>query len=62
MHTIESMSAEVVNSLPESLKELVVNFGPDKIFELISKVGGELIMSPKARRQGGEKKEASLPR
>ncbi|EKQ9482720.1 hypothetical protein P6556_002824 [Pseudomonas aeruginosa] len=60
MHTIESMSAEVVNSLPESLKELVVNFGPDKIFGLISKVGGRTYYVAEGKTARGREKRSQL--
>ncbi|EMI4460665.1 Mor transcription activator family protein [Pseudomonas aeruginosa] len=60
MLTIDAMSTEVVDSLPESLKELAVNFGADKIVELISKVGGRTYYVAEGKTEKGREKRNQL--
>ncbi|EPW8725653.1 Mor transcription activator family protein [Pseudomonas aeruginosa] len=60
MHTIDSITSEVVNSLPESLKELAVSFGADKVVELISKVGGRTYYVAEGKTAKGREKRNQL--
>ncbi|HBN9474532.1 Mor transcription activator family protein [Pseudomonas aeruginosa] len=60
MLTINAMPAEVIDNLPESLKELAVNFGTDKIIELISKVGGRTYYVAEGKTAKGREKRNQL--
>ncbi|MBN0126988.1 hypothetical protein JTL62_34760, partial [Pseudomonas aeruginosa] len=60
MHTIDSITSEVVNSFPESLKELAVSFGADKVVELISKVGGRTYYVAEGKTAKGREKRNQL--
>ncbi|HCE7215665.1 Mor transcription activator family protein [Pseudomonas aeruginosa] len=60
MHTIDSITSEVVNSFPESLKELAISFGADKVVELISKVGGRTYYVAEGKTAKGREKRNQL--
>ena len=54
MFTIDTMSSEVINSLPDILKDVIEKFGSDKASNLVSKLGGRTYWvaegrTPKAR-------------
>ncbi|MCG0237039.1 hypothetical protein L4535_29535 [Pseudomonas aeruginosa] len=54
MFTIDTMSSDVINSLPDIVKDVIEKFGLDKADNLVSKLGGRTYWvaegrTPKAR-------------
>lgn len=62
MFTIDTMSSEVINSLPDIVKDVIEKFGSDKASNLVSKLGGRTYLVAEGRTPRREKDENSSPK
>ncbi|EMB2840684.1 hypothetical protein U8080_006734 [Pseudomonas aeruginosa] len=60
MLTIDTMSSEVINSLPGIVRDVITHFGPDKASHLISKLGGRTYYVAEGKTTKGKEKRKHL--
>ncbi|EOX9120382.1 TPA: hypothetical protein L5Y86_002909 [Pseudomonas aeruginosa] len=60
MLTIDTMSSEVINSLPGIVRDVITHFGSDKAGNLINKLGGRTYYVAEGKTAKGKEKRKQL--